>query len=207
MMCPYCHADKRTEITYDCWTKVGDDELALRKKAAAVLAKEIDSRVKTSTGFTPYKDAAEGKVAEASANNWYQQLVSGNKDLQVRAANELRMRKLPDGDMIQATTVESEPQADGSQKNYVKLLVKSPTASTIDRTYPWSASTDSASPKLEVETLSHRCACTLQMPGFEYEKEALHQSPRKPPDAGPHNLHTGCRTDKSRPTSNTDCRQ
>jgi len=112
--------------------EIGDDELALRKKAAAVLAKEIDSRVKTSTGFVPYKDAAEGRVAEAAANNWYQQLTSGNLDLQVRAANELRMRKLPDGDMIQATTVESEPQADGSQKNYVKLLVKSPTKSFTD---------------------------------------------------------------------------
>lgn len=45
MMCPYCHADKRTEITYDCWTKVGDDELARSERCLRNEIRQLKERI------------------------------------------------------------------------------------------------------------------------------------------------------------------
>jgi len=45
-MCPYCHADKRTEITYDCWTKVGDDELARSERCLRNEIRQLKERIK-----------------------------------------------------------------------------------------------------------------------------------------------------------------
>jgi hypothetical protein len=44
-MCPYCHADKRTEITYDCWTKVGDDELARSERCLRNEIRQLKERI------------------------------------------------------------------------------------------------------------------------------------------------------------------
>ena len=45
MMCPYCHADKRTEITYECWTKVGDDELARSERCLRNEIRQLKERI------------------------------------------------------------------------------------------------------------------------------------------------------------------
>jgi len=44
--CPYCHADNRTDITYSCWTKVGDDELARSERCLRNEIKQHKDRIK-----------------------------------------------------------------------------------------------------------------------------------------------------------------
>jgi len=104
--------------------EIGDDELALRKKAAGFLAKEIDSRVKTLTGFVPYKKSESeiGKAEDiAKSNEWYSNLMSGDMGLKERAATELRMRKMPDGSTIESSSVFTQTQPDGSQKSFMTI--------------------------------------------------------------------------------------
>jgi len=45
MMCPHRHADKRTEITYECWTKVGDDELARSERCLRNEIRQLKERI------------------------------------------------------------------------------------------------------------------------------------------------------------------
>jgi hypothetical protein len=44
--CPYCHADNRTDITYSCWTKVGDDELARSERCLRNEIKQHKERIR-----------------------------------------------------------------------------------------------------------------------------------------------------------------
>ncbi len=46
MSCPYCHADNRTDITYSCWTKVGDDELARSERCLRNEIKQHKERIR-----------------------------------------------------------------------------------------------------------------------------------------------------------------
>jgi hypothetical protein len=43
--CPYCHSDRRTDMTFDCWTKVGDDEFARSEKCLRNEIRQLKDRI------------------------------------------------------------------------------------------------------------------------------------------------------------------
>ncbi len=45
MSCPYCNADNRTDITYSCWTMLGDDELSRSERCLRNEIKQHKDRI------------------------------------------------------------------------------------------------------------------------------------------------------------------
>lgn len=73
MSCPYCHADNRTDITYSCWTKVGDDELARSERCLRNEIKQHKERIRR------LEEAGDYLCAAAAFLGWHDKIDEWNK--------------------------------------------------------------------------------------------------------------------------------
>jgi hypothetical protein len=71
--CPYCHADNRTDITYSCWTKVGDDELARSERCLRNEIKQHKERIRR------LEEAGDYLCAAAAFMGWHDKIEAWNK--------------------------------------------------------------------------------------------------------------------------------
>lgn len=104
------------------------DEYADREAAAQYYADQADLLVKKPTiGTIAYKKSESelGKAEDiAKSNEWYSQITSGNLAQMQAAANEMPLRKMPDGRTIESASVFTQMQPDGASKNFLAVRLE-----------------------------------------------------------------------------------
>jgi len=104
------------------------DELSDRKNAAAFTVKQVDPLIKKpEVGFVArQKSESERTAGEdiAKSNEWYSQITSGNLAQMQAAANEMPLRKMPDGRTIESASVFTQMQPDGASKNFLAVRLE-----------------------------------------------------------------------------------